>query len=120
VKNGVVLLRISVLALACAGVAAQQRDPTQPPGAQAVPGAQAAEHGGPALGALGLTVLVRNGVPYLASDTRLYAVGQTVGGYRIERLSETEIWLRKGRELQKIARFNGISRRAAAPERATP
>ena len=116
-KNGVLLLHVCVLALlACAHVAAQQRDPTQPPMA---PGVQA-EHGGASPGDLGLTVLVREGKPYLASDTRLYAVGQTVGGYRIERISETEIWLRKGKELQKIARFNGILRRAAAPERATP
>ena len=68
----------------------------------------------------GLTVLVRDGVPMLAQGTRLYKQGQQLGPYRIERISETEIWLRNGRELHKIERFAGIQRRAAAPERSIP
>ena len=110
---------------------AQSRDPTQPPPEFGVPAAGAngvngvaggAVSGAPAdtLGDLGLAVLVRDGKPYLASGTRLYAVGQRLGGYKIERIAETEIWLRNGKELKKVLRFTGIVRRAATPERSNP
>ena len=106
---------------------AQSRDPTQPPPELGVPasgtGASGAGAGGTtaeSLGDLGLAVLVRDGTPYLASSTRLYAVGQRVGAYKIERIGETEIWLRNGKELKKIPRFTGIVRRAATPERPNP
>ena len=129
VCNGVYFL---VCGMALAGAAltshAQSRDPTQPPPEFGVPSASA--NGGSAgaastaptdtLGDLGLAVLVRDGKPYLASGTRLYAVGQRVGGYKIERIAETEIWLRNGKELKKVPRFTGIVRRAATPERSNP
>ena len=117
-KTSTVWFVLGALALLAAPLGAQQRDPTLAPlvaDVSAATGGEAAT-----LGDLGLVVLVRGGKPYLASQTRVYAVGQTVGGYKIERISETEIWLRKGKELQKISRFNGIVRRAAAPERPTP
>jgi hypothetical protein len=42
------------------------------------------------------------------------AVGQKVGNARLERITETEIWLREGRALRKVPRFGGIQRRVAA------
>ena len=110
-------LSLGILLLAAASGQAQQRDPTRAPDMEAAPQG----HGRlPDLGELGLAVLARDGQLYLASGTRLYAVGQTVGGYRIERISETEIWLKKGKELQKIPRYSGVIHRALAPERPTP
>jgi hypothetical protein len=32
----------------------------------------------------------------------------------IERINETEIWLRKGKELLKLPRFSGIERKPSA------
>jgi hypothetical protein len=91
------------------------RDPTQPPGAstsgaEGLPTADAsATEGG------GMAVVVRGGKPMLVQGTRLYGVGQTFGRFRVERISETEIWLREGGDLRKISRFAGIERHAARP-----
>ena len=53
-------------------------------------------------------------LPYLVDGTRLYGVGQKLGAFRIERISETEVWLRNGKELRKLPRFAGIQRKVAA------
>lgn len=91
------------------------RDPTQPPSEMgAGPGAAASI--GP-LGSEGMAVIVREGKPFLVVGTRLYAPGQSVGSARIERITETEVWLREGKELRKLPRFAGIQRSAVA---ATP
>jgi hypothetical protein len=111
----------AVLALACLPALSQpERDPTaapqQSPAAPAANAAQAPQTANPLpAAAQSLSVVVRDGTPYLVSDTRLYAVGQTVGGVKIERITETEVWLRSGKQLQKIQRFSGIQRRAAQP-----
>lgn len=101
--------------LAQSALAQSQRDPTQVPGtaapeSSAAPGAQAS-----VLGQEGMSVLVRDGVSYLVVGSRLYAKEQRVGGYTVERISETEVWLRSGSELRKIQRFAGIQRSAAGP-----
>lgn len=95
------------------------RDPTLPP----------AEAGlaSPALSGQSLriepgamTIIVRNGRPYLVVGTRLYAQGQKIGQARIERISETEIWLREGGVLRKISQFPGIQRRTVQPVAVRP
>ncbi|MFZ3128673.1 MAG: hypothetical protein WA136_11735 [Rhodoferax sp.] len=103
----------AVLALLlCLPLAAQElRDPTlAPPEAGVAAGGTA-----PAspLGGEGMTVVVRNGKPFLAVGTRLYAPGQKVGPLRIERITETEVWLREGGVLRKVPRFAGIQRSVA-------
>jgi hypothetical protein len=60
-----------------------------------------------------MAVLVRQGVPYLVVGTRLYAKGQTVGAARIERISETEVWLREAGVVRKVQVFGGIQRQAS-------
>ncbi len=100
------------LVLACTPLWAQeQRDPTLPPGATASAGAGADASSSP-LGASGANVIVRDGKPYLVVGTRLVAVGQRVGSAKLERITETEIWLRDGGSLQKLPRFAGIRRSA--------
>lgn len=93
-------------------LAAQEaRDPTlAPPEAGAAAGGTA-----PAspLGGEGMAVVVRNGKPFLVVGTRLYAPGQKVGQLRVERITETEVWLREGGELRKVSRFAGIQRSVA-------
>lgn len=86
------------------------RDPTQAPPAATPSAGDAATPAGP-LGSEGVAVVVRDGKPFLVSGTRLYGVGQKLGAYRIERITETDVWLRNGAELRKEPRFAGITRK---------
>ncbi len=97
------------LGLATPLCAQSLRDPTLPPAsvAPAVAGV-AAQTVSVQTGAM--AVLVRNGTPYMVLGTRLYATGQKVGAARIERISETEVWLREAGVLRKVAVFSGIQR----------
>ncbi len=96
---------------------AQVRDPTEPP-AQAFPATGGGDNANPKTpwGTDGTAVVVRNGKSYLVVDTRLYATGQKVGSWRIERITETEVWLKDGAVRRKVARFDGIQRRAAVTQ----
>jgi hypothetical protein len=101
-------------------VAAQGlRDPTLPPleAGQATLGNDAKSL---ALSAGAMTIIVRNGVPHLVVGTRLYAQGQKLGQARIERITETEVWLREGGVLRKQAQFSGIARRTVPTGAAKP
>lgn len=66
-----------------------------------------------------MTVIVRNGRPHLVVGTRLYAEGQKLGRVRIERITETEVWLRDGGVLHKVSQFPGVQRRTAVPSSKT-
>ncbi len=88
-----------------------QRDPTVPP-------LGGGDGGGPAKprtsqGAW--PVVVVDGRVHIAVGTRLYAEGQLLGKARIERITETEVWLREGRELRKIPLYAGVVRRDVPP-----
>jgi hypothetical protein len=115
------LLVALAAALAAAPTSAQQRDPTRAPAGALAPAtaasAQAAQRVAP-LGE-GAAVLVRNGQPHLVVGARMYTQGQKLGPYTIERIGETEVWLRAGKDLQKIPIFSGIERHTAT-ERPTP
>lgn len=105
-----------VLMLACAPLtslhAQALRDPTQaPPEARATQAEGAAVSVPTPWGDEGVAMVVRGGKPFLVSGTRLYGVGQKLGAYRIERISETEVWLRHGTELHKVPGFAGVQRR---------
>jgi hypothetical protein len=60
-----------------------------------------------------LSVIHVNGQLQLVVGTRLFMVGQKLGDARIERISETEVWLREGGELRKVSNFVGVKRRSA-------
>lgn len=68
------------------------------------------------IGVEGMSVLVRDGRPYLVVGTRLYAPGDKVGLMRVERITETEVWLHDGSALIKVARFAGIERKVVVPK----
>jgi hypothetical protein len=59
-----------------------------------------------------LSVIAVDGRWHLVIATRLYAEGEKLGEARIERITETEVWLREGRELRKISNFVGVQRRS--------
>lgn len=107
------------LVLGCSGLCAQGvRDPTQPPpnvglGLPAAPNV-------PAVPEPGLSVVVRGGVYYVVQGTRLVALGQKLGDARVERISETEVWLRRGGVLTKRALFAGVSRRSIPQDGENP
>lgn len=63
----------------------------------------------------GMTVLVRGGKAYLVVGTRLYAPGDKVGGLRVDRITETQVWLRDAKKLIKLQRFAGIERKSLPP-----
>lgn len=98
-----------VLLMGALPLAAQEaRDPTIAP-------AETGAAGQSPTGTEGMTVLMRDGAPYLVVGTRLYAPGDKVGNLRVERISETEVWFHDGAALIKVARFGGITRKAIAP-----
>ncbi len=104
---------ILLLALLSLSAGAQSlRDPTQPPGAGSVSAASAARAGAPSW-----SVIVVDGRRPVAVGTRLYAEGQMLGRARVERITETEIWLREGQALRKVPLYAGVQRRSvpAAP-----
>ncbi len=115
---------ILVLAAASEVPAQGMRDPTLPP-----EGAGSDYLGSPIARPAGIeggafTIIVRNGVPSLVVGTRLYSRGQKLGNATIERIAETEVWLREGRVLRKVSQYQGIERRSesttkpqAAPSR---
>ena len=61
-----------------------------------------------------VSVLRIEGQPRLVVGTRLMAVGQTLGPERIERITETEVWLSQGTQQRRITLFEGI-RRSTSP-----
>lgn len=116
-----VLQLVLVLALQTGNSAWAQRDPTLPPFSGGSSGAanQAPKDTSPSW-----AVLVIDGQPHLVVGTKLYREGQQMGKARIERITETEIWLRQGGTVRKNAIFRGVVRRdvpAAGPcEAAVP
>ena len=98
------------------------RDPMQMPGslrpapAAHEPSAPDVSHGTPLHRFDGpLSVLRINGQMQLVVGTRLMGVGQMLGGERIERISETEVWLRAGNQTRKLALFEGVQRANTQP-----
>lgn len=102
-----------LLVWGCALACAQDRDPTVAPGE--TPAGSTVLPGAPGAVMQGSNVIVRDGRPHLVVGTRLVAVGQKVGDARLERITETEIWLREGKQLTKVPRFAGIQRSPARP-----
>lgn len=101
----------ALLLCALSGAAQDGRDPTVAP-------AESAAVGASPMGVEGMTVLVRDNKPYLVVGTRLYAVGDKVGAMRVDRITESEVWLHDGRAVTKVPRFTGIERRTVATKSA--
>jgi hypothetical protein len=63
----------------------------------------------------GMTVVMRDDKAYLVVGTRLYLPGDKVGTFSVERITETQVWLRDATKLIKVPRFAGIERKSLAP-----
>lgn len=115
-----VMLSVTMqMSLAGQALAQSMRDPTIPPTA-ALPAQPASGAQGTAETLGSLSVIVRDGRSYVVMGTRLYAQGQMLGQARIERIAETEIWLREGKQLRKVQLFSGVTRRVAFGVAITP
>jgi hypothetical protein len=107
------LLLLTALPVFWLTAAAQSlRDPTLPPfgfgsgssDARAIPSLRTIR--------APLSVIAVDGRFHLVVASRLYAEGEKLGDARIERITETEVWVRQGRELHKISNFVGVQRRS--------
>lgn len=101
-----VMLLVAVQTLPLA--AQQMRDPTIAPPEASTPAGAVAQS---PLGLDGMAVVVRDGKPYLVAGTRLYAPGERFGNLRVERITETEVWLHDGNGPVRVQRFAGIERK---------
>ena len=96
------------LSLVAAANSQDLRDPTIAPSAARIePVSPAPSSWG---GEGGVSVIVRDGRAGLVVGTRVVQPGQKVGRFTLERITETEVWLRDGSVLRKVARFGGIQR----------
>ena len=98
-----------------AGAAAQDgpRDPMQPPPAMrpaAAPGGTAAE---PAP-LVARHLMVIGGVRYVIDGGRRRGVGDLLGGARIERIEDSAVVVRNGRQLQRLTLFAGVVKKPVA------
>lgn len=108
------LLASTTLAFVCIAADAENlRDPTVPPVQAGLAINSPAEKSADAQ-PVATGVIVRSGKAFVVVGTRLYAKGQMLGHARIERITETEIWLREKGTLRKVPQFMGIERRAVA------
>lgn len=98
------------------------RDPTAPPLALLQPAGPSSAANAAGLPDLhGASVVRRNGQPHLLLGGRLLAVGQRVGDWRIDRITETDIWLRQGRVRERVSRLDpGVRLRPATPAARSP
>ena len=94
---------------AWATTAVPLRDPTQPPAAFGATGRSVR---------LPIEVLrpeqlvTIGGVIYLVWNGRRYKVGDTIEGARLERISESEVWLKGAGSVRKLPVFAGVVKRA--------
>lgn len=99
----------SIVLSGLTAVAQDARDPTVAP-----PETRAASAALAPVGAEGMTVVMRDDKAYLVVGTRLYLPGDKVGAFSVERITETQVWLRDATKLVKVPRFIGIERNSLA------
>ncbi len=96
-------------ALGCNAWAQSLRDPTLAP--PSVTGAaQPKSYAAAKPDSQVLSVMVVDGRPFVMAGSRLYAPGDKLGQATVERISETQIWLREGKQLRKIDLYSGVQR----------
>ena len=114
-----------VLCFGCSLVNAHsQRDPTVPPPFSEVELAALASselvETSIGIESGDMTIVVRNGLPYLVIGNLFYTEGDTIGPVQIVRITETEIWLSEAGILRKLSMFQSIQRRTVEPLAADP
>ncbi len=85
------------------------RDPTLPPTVVASPTGSANARIG---GFRPEHLVIVGGMRYLMWNGARYAAGDTIQGARIERITESEVWLRDSGGLRKLPLFSGVEKRS--------
>ena len=99
----------SIMQVSAQGVAnPTSRDPTKSP---AVFSISTGERAAPKSILKPRNIVIVGGTRYLVWNSRRYAVGESIDGARIEKISETEVWLRGAEGLQKFGLYTGIDKR---------
>ena len=106
---------LNLVLLTHAAAQAGPRDPMQPP---AAPRATTAT-GGPGATeppplAVARHLMVVDGVRYVIDNGRRRGVGDLLGGGRIERIEDSAIVVRNGKQLQRLPLFTGVVKRSVA------
>lgn len=114
-RMGIILILMAGPAVWSGAGAQSQRDPTLPPPALTQQGAAGPSKARTEAPEKSMSIIVVDGQPHLVVGSRLYAQGQKLDGAQIERITETQVWLRHGRELRKLQVFAGIQRSAVEP-----
>lgn len=99
-----ITIGLAVLWLSFSAAAQGLRDPTVPPVEAGLQTPSMAQPTNP-VETEGMVVVVRDGKPYLMQGSRLVAVGAMVDGKQLEKITETEIWFRNGKQRLKVPRF---------------
>ena len=94
------------------------RDPTTPP-PELLPAVSRSAGALLGIESGAMTIIVKNGQPHLVIGNRFFAQGEKIGRVLIERITETEIWLREGGVLRKVPQFPGIQRRTVTQHAGT-
>jgi hypothetical protein len=97
-----------------------QRDPTVPPPFSEAELAAIASETSIGIESGDMTIVVRNGLPYLVIGNLFYTEGDTIGPVQIVRITETEIWLSEAGILRKLSMFQSIQRRTVEQLAADP
>jgi len=98
---------LAALGLSWPGAAQTPRDPTRSPiRPDSMTGGDVAASSETARPLL--SVLRVDGQLRVLHGSRLYAVGAKLGQATLVRITETEIWLREGKEIKKIALHEGV------------
>lgn len=105
---------LTLLLAASAGAQEGPRDPMQPP--PALRAVAAAGGSAPANAALAVArhLMVIDGVHYVIDNGRRRGVGDLLGGARIERIEDSAIVVRNGKQLQRLPLFAGVVKRPVA------
>ena len=105
-KNRPLLLAALLL---LGGAVQAQRDPTVAPPQAGLNAASNSTTAPPAT--LNADAVVRvDGKAFLVVDGRLLAPGQSDGSTQVERITESEVWLRRDGVLHKLTRYPGVLR----------
>lgn len=105
--SGRVALAVALLSGAAAAQSVALRDPTEPPSAF---GSRAGSPSNPLDTFKPEHVITVEGQRYVVWKGRRYGVGDGLLGARIERLDETEIWLRTDGGVRKLPLFAGVEK----------
>ncbi len=103
------------LAVQAQGIDAQtMRDPTVPPAAARPTAATPNAPGGVTAPLSTPKHLVRiDGVPYVVEGTRRRGVGDLLGSARIERITETDVWVSEGGSVTRIQLHGNVVKQVA-------